>query len=144
VQYAEQAVQVEPANARLHGNLGVMYYRNQEMDKAIPELAMVVHGGTTEDGVAVEGLPLDYSTVAQYYWFYGFALAKSNRCTEAVPVFQALLNGVPDYELAVENAQAGIQLCQESLGTPSPTQEDGTPEGDASQSGEESEATPTP
>jgi tetratricopeptide (TPR) repeat protein len=130
VQYAEQSVKVDPPNARLHGNLGVMYYRNQELDKAIKELALVVHGGTTDDGQAVEGLPLDYSTVAQYYWFYGFALAKSNRCTEAVPVFQALLSGVPDYELAVENAQAGIALCQESLGTPAPTPED--------------EATPTP
>jgi tetratricopeptide (TPR) repeat protein len=123
-QYAEQSVKVDPANARLHGNLGVMYYRNQELDKAINELALVVHGGTTDDGQAVEGLPLDYSTVAQYYWFYGFALAKSNRCTEAVPVFQALLSGVPDYELAVENAQAGIALCQESLGTPAPTPEE--------------------
>jgi tetratricopeptide (TPR) repeat protein len=130
VQYAEQSVKVDPTNARLHGNLGVMYYRNQELDKAINELALVVHGGTTEDGNVVEGLPLDYSTVAQYYWFYGFALAKSNRCTEAVPVFQALLLGVPDYELAVENAQAGIALCQESLGTPAATPEE--------------EATPTP
>ncbi len=120
VQYAEQAVKVDASNPRLWGNLGVMYYRNQELSKAIPALAYVVHGGTTEEGVVVEGLPLDYSTVAQYYWFYGFALAKSNRCTDAVPVFQALLSGVPDYELAVENAQAGIELCQESLGTPPP------------------------
>ena len=118
VQYAEQTVKVEPGNTRLWGNLGVMYYRNQELAKAIPALGLVVHGGTTEDGVAVEGLPLDYTTVPQYYWFYGFALAKSNRCAEAVPVFQALLSGVPDYELAVENAQAGISLCQDSLDEP--------------------------
>ena len=118
VQYAEQAVAVDPSNARLWGNLGVMYYRNAELSKAIPALALVVQGGTTEDGVAVEGLPLGYSTVAQYYWFYGFALAKSSQCGEAIPVFQALLNGVPDYELAVDNANAGIELCQESLGTP--------------------------
>jgi len=118
VQYAEQTVKVEPRNTRLWGNLGVMYYRNQELEKAIPALGLVVHGGTTEEGVAVEGLPLDYTTIPQYYWFYGFALAKSNRCAEAVPVFQALLSGVPDYELAVENAQAGIALCQESLDEP--------------------------
>ena len=118
VQYAEQTVRVEPRNTRLWGNLGVMYYRNQELEKAIPALGFVVHGGTTEEGVAVEGLPLDYTTIPQYYWFYGFALAKSNRCAEAVPVFQALLSGVPDYELAVENAHAGIALCQESLDEP--------------------------
>lgn len=122
VQYAEQASNIDPANTRLWGNLGVMHYRNGELDKAIPALALVVQGGTTQNGTVVEGLPLDYSTVAQYYWFYGFALAKSNRCAEAVPVFQALLNGVPDYELAVENANAGIELCRESLGTPAPTE----------------------
>ena len=131
VQYAEQTVKVEPGNTRLWGNLGVMYYRNQDLAKAIPALGLVVHGGTTEEGVAVEGLPLDYTTVPQYYWFYGFALAKSNRCAEAVPVFQALLSGVPDYELAVENAQAGISLCQDSLDEPieepEPTEESSEP-----------------
>jgi tetratricopeptide (TPR) repeat protein len=121
-QYAEDAVKIEPANPKLHGNLGIMYYRNSELDKAIDELALAVHGGVTADGAAVEGLPLDYSKVAEYFWFYGFALAKQNRCGEAVPVFQALLTGVPDYELAVQNAQAGLELCLESLGTPAPTE----------------------
>jgi hypothetical protein len=58
--------------------------------------------------------------VAEYYWFYGFALAKSNRCAEAVPVFQALRVGVPDDSLAVENANAGLELCLVSLETPNP------------------------
>jgi hypothetical protein len=63
-------------------------------------------------------LPLDYGVSAQYYWFYGFALAKNNRCGDAIPVFQALLTGVPDYQLAVDNANAGLDLCMESVGTP--------------------------
>lgn len=117
-QHAEQAVSVDPSNPKLHGNLGVMYYRNQEFGKAIPELELAVRGGTTTDGVAVQGMPLDYGTSAQFYWFLGFALAKNNRCGEAIPIFQALLTGVPDYELAVENANAGLDLCKESLGTP--------------------------
>jgi len=117
-QHAEQAVSVDPSNPKLHGNLGVMYYRNQEFGKAIPELELAVRGGTTTDGVAVQGMPLDYGTSAQFYWFLGFALAKNNRCGEAIPIFQALLTGVPDYQLAVENANAGLDLCKESLGTP--------------------------
>jgi hypothetical protein len=95
-----------------------MYYRNSELDKAIPELALAVRGGTTADGDVVEGQPLDYGKIAEFYWFYGFALAKSNRCAEAVPVFQALLAGVPDDELAIENANAGLELCLVSLETP--------------------------
>ena len=117
-QYAEDAVKIDPTNPKMHGNLGIMYYRNSELDKAIPELALAVRGGTTADGAVVEGQPLDYGKIAEYYWFYGFALAKNNRCAEAVPVFQALLTGVPDDELAVGNAQAGLELCLVSIETP--------------------------
>jgi len=136
-QYAEDAVKIEPDNPKLRGNLGVMYYKNNEMNKAIVELGLAVHGGTSADGVVVEGMPLDYGKVAEYYWFYGFALAKTNRCAEAVPVFQALASGVPDYDLAVENAVAGLDLCKASLGTPEAEEtEELTPEG------EQGEATP--
>jgi tetratricopeptide (TPR) repeat protein len=117
-QHAEQAVTVDPSSAKLHGNLGVMYYRNQEFGKAIPELELAVRGGVTSGGVSVQGMPLDYGTSAQFYWFYGFALAKNNRCGDAIPVFQALLSGVPDYQLAVDNANAGLDLCMQSVGTP--------------------------
>jgi tetratricopeptide (TPR) repeat protein len=135
-QYAEDAVKIDPTNPKMHGNLGIMYYRNSQLDKAVPELALAVHGGTMEDGTAVKGLPLDYGKVPEYYWFYGFALAKSNRCGEAIPIFQALLTGVPDYDLAVENAKAGMDLCMASLGTPTVTP---TPKGTPP-----AEATPTP
>lgn len=139
-QYAEQAVRVDPAAAKLHGNLGVMYYRNQQMSSAVQELELAVRGGATTEGVAVEGMPLDYGASAQYYWFYGFALAKTNRCSEAIPVFQALLAGVPSYELAVENANAGLDLCREQLEAPgaAPTAVE-TPVAT-----ESPEATPTP
>jgi tetratricopeptide (TPR) repeat protein len=120
-QYAEQAMRVDESDPKLHGNLGVMYYRNQEMSKAVQELALAVRGGATDSGAIVEALPLDYGTVAQYYWFYGFALAKTQQCPAAVPIFQALLNGVPDYQLAVDNANAGLDLCLEFSATPSPT-----------------------
>jgi hypothetical protein len=65
----------------------------------------------------VEGLPLDYGRIEEYFWYYGFALAKSNRCAEAVPVFQALLTGVPSSEVAVYNATEGLALCQQGLET---------------------------
>jgi tetratricopeptide (TPR) repeat protein len=119
-QYAEQAVKVDPSNAKLHGNLGVMYYRSQETMKSAAELELAVRGGVTEDGVAVEGYPLDYGSGAQFYWFYGFALAKTQRCSEAIPIFQALLSGVPDYQLAVDNANAGLDLCMDVALTPAP------------------------
>ena len=129
-QYAEEASKVDPTNPRLHGNVGIMYYKNEEYNSAIPELALSIRGGVTEDGVAVEGLPLAYGRVEEYYWYYGFSLARLRRCAEAIPIFQALLTGVPDDEIAVYNANEGLALCQESINTPSPEAE--------------GEATPTP
>jgi tetratricopeptide (TPR) repeat protein len=128
-QYAEEAVAVDPANPSLHGNLGIVHYKNEDYDLAIPELALAVRGGITPDGEAVEGIPLDYGRVEEFYWYYGFALARSNRCTEAVPIFQALLSGVPNDEIAVYNATEGLAVCQESIGsgdspTPTPTPEE--------------------
>jgi hypothetical protein len=73
------------------------------------------------NGTAVQGIPLDYGRVEEYYWYYGFALARSNRCAEAVPVFQALLAGVPFDEIAVYNATEGLAMCQASLQTPQVT-----------------------
>ncbi len=120
-QYAEEAVKVDPSDPRLHGNLGISYYKNNDYAKAIPSLAFSVKGGVTEDGAVVEGLPLDYGKVMEYYWYYGFALARSSRCSEAVPIFQALLTGVPNDEIAVYNATEGLSLCQQTLSQPAAT-----------------------
>ena len=128
-QYAEEAVKVNSADPRLHGNLGIIYYKLEDYGKAISTLALAVRGGSAEDGSAVEGLPLDYGRVEEYYWYYGFALARSNRCSEAIPIFQALLTGVPNDEIAVYNATEGLAMCQQSLQAPPPPA--ATPEGEA-------------
>ncbi len=123
VQYADQAIKADPGNAKFHGNLGVMYYKNNQINEAITQLALAVHGGTLEDGTIVEGLPLDYGRVAEYYAVYGLALAKNNRCAEAVPIFQTILSGIPDDEINVYNAEQGLIICQENLNTPIPDEE---------------------
>lgn len=125
VQYAEQAVNDDPSNPTLHGNLGSMYYRDLQYNRAIESLALAVRGGVTESGVTVEGIPLDYSmSVIEIYSRYGLALARVNRCNEAVQVAQAMLQTVPDDETAVFNAEEMIRICQEfqeNPPTPTPT-----------------------
>jgi tetratricopeptide (TPR) repeat protein len=118
-QYAEEAVKVNPADPRLHGNLGVIYYKMEDYAKAIPELILATAGGTSE-GVTVEGLELTYGRIEEYYWYLGFALARSSRCGEAIPVFQKLLVDVPNDEIAVYNANQGLEICAESIKTPPP------------------------
>lgn len=138
VQYAEQAVSDDPSNPRLHGNLGSMYYRDLQYNRAITSLELAVRGGTTENGEVVEGLPLDYSmSIMEYYSRYGLALARVNRCSEAVQVAQAMLQTIPDDEVAVYNAEEIIRLCQEfQENPPTPT---ATTEGDQAL-----DITPTP
>jgi tetratricopeptide (TPR) repeat protein len=127
-QHAEAAVQIEPENARVHGYLGIVYYRLEQFSKAIYELGVAVNGGTWEMSTADGGKisaevepiqldPFDQRTL-EYHWFYGFALAKANRCREAVPVFQRLLSEAPNDQLAVDNANAGLEICQENLENP--------------------------
>lgn len=125
-QYAEEAVKIETENPRLHGNLGVIYYKMEDYPKAIPELTLATSGGQAADGQTVEGLPLEYGRVMEYYWYLGFALARSNRCGEAIPIFQKLLAEVPNDEIAVFNANQGLEICAESLKTP-PLQPTSTP-----------------
>jgi tetratricopeptide (TPR) repeat protein len=138
-QYAADAVNVEPDNPRLHGNLGIMHYKMEDYPTANTELALAVRGGVTEDGQTVEGLPLsNEQKIMEYYWYYGFSLAKSNHCTEAIPIFQALLRGVPNDETAVYNANYGIEMCQQAMENADNTQGEQTPQETSS------EATATP
>jgi tetratricopeptide (TPR) repeat protein len=127
VQYADQAVKSEPGNAKLHGNLGVMYYKNNQLDQSVNELGLAIRGGTLEDGTLVEGVSLNYGAVAEYYAIYGLGLAKLNRCAEAVPIFQAIRTGVPEDEINVYNAEQGLILCQEGpIGTEAPVDGEAT------------------
>ncbi len=117
---AQTALRDAPTNPYRYGNLGLMYYQNNEYDKAIDNLAIAIHGGTTPEGYVVEGIPLDYGFPAQYYYTYGLALARSNRCEEAIPIFRALLTVVSADETAVFNANEGLSICGEIEATPTP------------------------
>jgi Flp pilus assembly protein TadD len=129
-QYAEQAVIDEPTNARLRGNWGVMLAKDGKPDQAINQLAYAIRGGVTSSDEVIEGLPLDYDLrIIEYYSTYGLTLARANRCGEAVPIFQAMLSIVPDNEIAVYNAEAGLEICQQNLEAQSPPDEaEETPE----------------
>ena len=122
-QYAEQAVKADPTRGAYYGNWGVWLYRNLEWPQAVEKLKIAVQGGTTEDGQTIEPVPLvNDPRVTEYYFTYALALARLNRCGEALPVTQKILNEVPADEVAVYNANEAIRICQENLSiTPTPT-----------------------
>ncbi|HET9587473.1 MAG TPA: tetratricopeptide repeat protein, partial [Anaerolineales bacterium] len=119
LQYAEQAVKDNPLDAYLHGNYGVMLYRNLLWLEAVPELRLAVKGGTLEDGFEVTGIPLvNEPRVTEYYFTYGLALARTNECGEALQISQMLHARVPSDENAIFAADEMVRICQENLDNP--------------------------
>lgn len=120
MQYAESAKDNNPASASLRGNLGVMYYRNSYWTEAITELGYVVDGGVTEDGAKIEPINLapNDARTAEYYATFGLALSRVNKCGKALDVARTILERIPADEVAVENANAIIDRCQQNLDSP--------------------------
>jgi len=121
IQYASDALRNAPNDPNLYGNLGWLFYHNFKYEDAIINLQLAIQGGANIDGILVEGLPLDYGRVAEFYYTYGLALAKLGYCTEALPVAQAILNGVRNDDIAVFNAQEVINICQAFADSGEPT-----------------------
>jgi len=120
-QYAESAVANAPTDPYLHGNWGYMLYKNYNYPDAATELSLAINGGQTADGVTVKPLPLtgDDTWIAQYYSTFAILLAQMDRCSEVLPLAQLIMKGVPSNGDAVYNAGYALQLCAQSLGTPS-------------------------
>ncbi len=111
-QFARSAVENDPANPIRWGNWGVALYKNLQYQESIDAFRYAIRGGETEEGVLVNGMALDYSN-AEYFYMYGLALARTRQCSEALPIFQALIANVPTDEIAVSNADAGIEICEQ-------------------------------
>ncbi len=145
VQFAEQALQNAPDDPYMHGNLGVMYFRNGQYEYAIPEFELAIRGGTTAEGVVVEGLPLNYGRIAEYYYSYGLALSRMGYCGDALQIAQTLQLTVANDETAVYNAQEMISICEQFMesgaATPMALQ---TPTLGPTPSSTDSTVTPTP
>ena len=121
-QYAEGAVTIDPTDPYLRGNWGVMLYKNVDLPNAVIQLSLAVDGGTSEDGQAIQPLvltPHDARAVETYY-FYALALSYTRHCDRVLPVAQQIQAAVPLDETAVFNANAAIEICQQSILTPSP------------------------
>lgn len=121
IQYAEQALKDDPTDPYLYGNLGTMYYRNEQYSQAIDAFRIAIQGGFSEDGEVVEGLPLDAGRISEYYQLFGLSLARTATCGDALQIAQILIQGQPDDEYAIYNAEEMINICQGFVDSP-PTQ----------------------
>jgi hypothetical protein len=100
-----------------------MYYRNFLYNEAVEQLSLAVNGGMTEDGFPIKGLPLTNEVrVAEYYFTYGLALARTNQCGKALQVGQDIQANVrlDENTMVVVNDAVNrtIEICQENLNNP--------------------------
>jgi tetratricopeptide (TPR) repeat protein len=135
IQYAETAVRDAPTDPYLRGNWAYTLFKNNEWLSALEQFALAINGGQTDDGQTIQALsPAGNETwsandtwIAQYYYTYAILLALSNRCGEALPLTQTILDAFRSNEYAVYNATYAQGLCAESAGA-TPAQPSATPE----------------
>ncbi len=124
----QRALEIDPANADIYGQLGIVYFKSRNYEGSIPALKCAIRGctadescegrggcGPNDEPAEVIGLELSANTVV-YYYTYGSVLAalsrpKENYCEEANAVMaevRAQFSGDRDIMGIV---QAGEAIC---------------------------------
>jgi tetratricopeptide (TPR) repeat protein len=119
LQYAKAATDDKPTDPALRGNYGVMFFRNFQYQEALTQLSLAINGGKAENGLPIRGLALTNELrIAEYYYTYGLALARTNQCGQALPLAQKLQTTFSSDE-SVQLAFTAInQICEENLKNP--------------------------
>jgi tetratricopeptide (TPR) repeat protein len=121
-QYANAAVQDAPTDPYLHGNWGYMLYKNNQWPAAIEQFSLTIKGGKTADGQTVQPVTTTNTDawIPIYYFTYALVLAQSDRCSEALPLTQTILDAYRSNDIAVYNARYAQDFCAKNIGTASP------------------------
>ena len=124
----EQALEFNPANPNVYGQLGVVYHKSRNYEGAIPAFECAIDGCDAQQScevrecdpeedpmVPVEGLPLSGSTIV-YYFTYGSVLAGLHRegddkCERALDIFDQLRGIYADDPTIMSIVRAGEEIC---------------------------------
>lgn len=142
----QKALEFDPTNADIYGQLGIVYFRSRNYEGSIFSLKCATHGCSDEDSCLgrgldkcypdlgenpqeIQGLAISPNTVV-YYYTYGSVLAalsrpRDNKCGEAMQVLgqvRSELTANPEayadgYQTILSIVQAGEAIC-EDLGAP--------------------------
>jgi len=137
----QKALEYEPTNADIYGQLGIVYFRSRNYEGSIPALKCAIRGCSGEDSCLGRGLDRCYPDLGEnpvdvtgqaispntivYYYTYGSVLAalsrpRDNKCGEAMQVLGEVtteLNTNPDAyadgrQTIVSIIQAGEAICE--------------------------------
>jgi tetratricopeptide (TPR) repeat protein len=169
----QTALEYEPTNADIYGQLGVIYFRSRNYEGSILSLECAIYGCSGENSclgrglercfpdlgenpVTVRGLPISSTTIV-YYYIYGSVQAalsrqRDNNCPQARKTFDEVrseLEANPDdyvdgRETIISIIEAGEEIC-DSLESGIPLPDTTVPTQVGTEVGEQmSEDTPTP
>jgi tetratricopeptide (TPR) repeat protein len=169
----QTALEYEPTNADIYGQLGVIYFRSRNYEGSIFSLECAIYGCSGENSCLGRGLercfpdlgenPVDVQALAispntiVYYYIYGsvqaaLSRARDNRCDKAYKAFDEVMSeleaNADDYvdgrETIISIVEAGEEICA-SLESGTPLPDTTVPTQVGTEVGEEmSEETPTP
>ncbi|GAB4502005.1 MAG: hypothetical protein Fur0035_15500 [Anaerolineales bacterium] len=146
----QKALDFEPTNPDVYGQLGIVYFKSRNYEGSIPALKCAIRGCSAAEscdarggcdkgdpGHEVSGMPLSPNTLV-YYYTYGSVLAslsrpRQNYCSDSFAVFQEIRNspfGSDPNTLAI--IEEGEAICRglsasaapqasPTLSAPSPT-----------------------
>lgn len=137
----QKALEYDPTNADIYGQLGIVFFRSRNYEGSIFSLKCATYGCSGEDSCLgrgldqcypdlgenpqeIRGLPIDPNTVV-YYYTYGSVLAalsrpRDNKCGEAMQVLGQVrteLTSNPDvyadgYQTILSIVQSGEAICE--------------------------------
>ena len=124
----QRALEIDPANADIYGQLGIVYFKSRNYEGSIPAFKCAIRGctedescdgrggcGPNDEKAEVTGLALSANTVV-YYYTYGSVLAalsrpKENYCEEAMLVMSEVRAQFSDAPDIMGIVQAGEAIC---------------------------------
>ena len=126
---AQKAIELDPSNADLYGQLGNIYKRGRNFETSIIALRCAVEGcdaaascqavlaGSACVGAVVKPLQLNPNS-ATYYLDLGsvlsaFAPNKPEYCPEVVSLLTQIKVAYPDNTIITRNADVGLAICSE-------------------------------
>ena len=127
-----KAVEYNPTDPTVYGQLGIVYYKSRNYEGAIPALKCYVSGCTAAEScyvrnggedcdpnsipdIPIEGQPLSQTSVA-YYFTYASDLAglnqtSNNYCSTAMPIFKEISDSFSSDESIMSIVQEGEAIC---------------------------------
>lgn len=112
----QRALEYDPVNPDVYGQLGVLYFRSRNYESSIPALRCAISGCTAEENeeldVAITD-PLVLNDISIYYYYtFASVLSALGHCDEALPLMDQIESQYANDSLVMGIISENRQICQ--------------------------------